>query len=1221
MSTTDETPSAIPWPIHRRGQLILAVWTAIVGGSLAWNVANERQQSYELALGAGRANFGKDQAYRLWATEHGGVYVRPTERTPPNPYLAHLPERDVVTSRGIELTLMNPAYMLRQMMADYSDLYGIKGRIVGLRALNPKNIADPWEAKAIGMFAEGAEEFVELAELDGESHLRLMGPMYMTPGCVKCHGHLGYQDGDLRGAVGVSVPMAPYERLADTAVSHLLISHGVIWCLGLVTIVLTARRSELRAIERRQERAKVDGLNRELESRIRELDDHARRLIELDKLKDAFLANTSHELRTPLHGMIGIADTLIDGAAGPVTGPQAAELSLIVASGRRLASMVDDILDFSRLEHHDVELRRSAVDLWSVAEVVTTLTRPLIRGRPIELVHRISAELPAVLADEDRVQQILYNLVGNALKFTESGRVEITATTEGNTVAVTVADTGVGIPSDALERIFEPFRQADGSVARSHGGTGLGLSITRHLLDLHGGDIRGESTLGQGSRFTFELPVAPAGTLVCAPTPAIAPSTPPPESIDERRATPDPRDAQRGGGRLLVVDDEPINRRVISNRLELEGYAVVEAGSGEEALGYIEREGPPDLVLLDVMMPRMSGYDVCRKLRERYPIESLPVVMLTAKNRITDLVEGFESGANDYLTKPFSNEELSTRTRFHLELKREVDVRRKAEARFRSLFEELPIAIWVADLSEIRTWIGDESSPDYRAFETRLTDDLGVRRDAIGRARIVDVNDFSVRMFDAPDKRTLLGAAPALLTKPTQRVFAQMLVALARGEPRFETKTVIETLAGRPLTAEITVAVTTDSRDTWARVIIAIADVTEREVLEERLAHAQRLEAVGRMASGIAHDFNNLLMVISGYVHLLNHQLPGAAELRSISGAIDRATAMTHELLSFGRSGELDARIVDLDALIEETDPLARALVGDGIDLRCRRAPAGPKTVCGDAGKLQRVLLNLVANARDAMPDGGLITIATDVVVVGDDARLRHPLAPGAYIQLEVTDTGTGIDAATRARLFEPFFTTKPPGKGTGLGLATAFGIIRQHGGDIEVESEPGRGSQFRILLPQSDAAPAERPSPAPEEPAPACARRGGQLLLVEDREAVRSLMVRILAAAGYEVLAASGPSDALERWRTSRADIGLLVTDVVMPGATGAELAAQLREDAAELPVLYVSGHPRGALGARELSRPSSAFLSKPFSPTQLLDEVARLLASNERRGPRPTS
>ncbi|MDM8551608.1 ATP-binding protein [Desulfobacterales bacterium HSG2] len=433
---------------------------------------------------------------------------------------------------------------------------------------------------------------------------------------------------------------------------------------------------------------------------IREKNEELERL---DKLKDEFLANTSHELRTPLSGIIGIAESLADGSLGPVTGEQRHNLSLIVSSGRRLTNLVNDILDFSKLKQRDVQLRMMPMDMRSVTDLVLMLSRTLVGTREIRLVNRIGDDLPAARADEDRVQQILHNLVGNAVKFTDAGTVSVSAEVRDEYLAITVSDTGIGIPEESLGRIFKSFEQADGSTAREYGGTGLGLTVTRELVELHGGEIRAESEPGRGSRFTFTLPVSGdkaeplrAAEILAGDTRVAGISATPAEIGDSEEPDiadiPPERLCEGEMCRILAVDDEPVNLQVLRNQLGSEYYSVTPASGGREALDAVESGPEFDLVLLDVMMPGMSGYEVCRHLREKYPETDLPVLMLTAKNQVDDLVAGFEAGANDYLAKPFSREELLARVNTHVMVKSLHQSRMRAETEAKVLSREMELA-------------------------------------------------------------------------------------------------------------------------------------------------------------------------------------------------------------------------------------------------------------------------------------------------------------------------------------------------------------------------------------------------------------------------------------------------------------------------------------------------------------------------------------------------
>ncbi len=406
-----------------------------------------------------------------------------------------------------------------------------------------------------------------------------------------------------------------------------------------------------------------------------------RRLREVDRLKDQFLANTSHELRTPLYGIVGLAESLIDGATGKLPEATASHLAMVVSSARRLSGLVDDILDFSRLTRKSLALRSRPVDLATLTDVVLTLSQPLVGSKQLELKNTVARGLPPADADENRLQQILHNLIGNAIKFTESGSVEVSAVAEEGRMVVRVADTGAGIPKGRAESIFEAFEQADASTEREFGGTGLGLAVTKQLVELHGGNLWVESTLGEGSEFFFTLPLA-AGEAAAAPVEeslarprTVEPlAEPMADDLGSQEYLAPALSAHRDF-HLLVVDDEPVIRQVLANHLAALGCRLTQASSGREALRLLENDDF-DLVLLDIMMPKMSGYEVCEVLRRKASLEELPVIFLTAKNRVSDLVTGFASGANDYLTKPVAKNELLARVGAHLRL---LDAHRRLE--------------------------------------------------------------------------------------------------------------------------------------------------------------------------------------------------------------------------------------------------------------------------------------------------------------------------------------------------------------------------------------------------------------------------------------------------------------------------------------------------------------------------------------------------------------
>lgn len=418
-------------------------------------------------------------------------------------------------------------------------------------------------------------------------------------------------------------------------------------------------------------------------------------LARVNRLKDEFLATTSHELRTPLNGIIGLAEALIGGAKGELPPPARDTLDLIVSSGQRLSVLVTEILDLSRLREGELELQCHPLDLRALVDVVFALMEPRALQNRVSLKNDVPMDGPNVVADENRLQQILFNLVDNAIKFSRGGTVSVSMVSRDGRSEIAVSDTGIGIPAEAQDRIFDSFEQVDASDERAFGGVGLGLAITKSLVEMHGGQIAVTSAEGQGTTFRFDLPAtgaaaqkrgaktvahlappAVAGSMFAAPAEARSPSELfHPSGFSRVGAREDVirQIGKRNGERryrALVIDDDPVNLEVLRNYMELEGFSVELAHDGREGLQRMQDGFDPDVVLLDVMMPGMSGYEVCRTIRKSRPAAALPVVMLTAKNQVDDLRAGFDAGATDYLAKPFSREELSARMRTHIALAR-----------------------------------------------------------------------------------------------------------------------------------------------------------------------------------------------------------------------------------------------------------------------------------------------------------------------------------------------------------------------------------------------------------------------------------------------------------------------------------------------------------------------------------------------------------------------
>lgn len=447
------------------------------------------------------------------------------------------------------------------------------------------------------------------------------------------------------------IALTPYGLFILVSCQSILISKK--FSNAFATVEAQARQLEINTIELREKNIALENSNR---------------------IKDMFLANTSHELRTPLHGMIGLSEAMIEGAAGPLSRLALENLTLIASSGHKLARMVNDLLDMAKIQDEGLDLDLRPLKLHFLCNMVVRLLRPLVGEKPVTIINSITEELPAVHADEDRIRQVLQNLVGNAVKFTNSGQIEISARLadmppSGKTpehtlsVIVTVSDTGIGVPDEYREKIFEAYQQVDGSDTRTYQGSGLGLSIAQRIVELHGGRIWLESWRQGGSAFSFTLPVSTVQEL--DPDISTVAEEAPVSAVDpgqlHKAAGQDTDAVFESRPVILVVDDDPVNLMVVRNCFEPKKCTVITATDGAAALEIVDTHGHLDLVLLDIMMTVMSGYDVCRKIRKKLTTAQLPVIMLTAKNMMSDIDAAFAAGANDYLVKPMRMSELVAR--------------------------------------------------------------------------------------------------------------------------------------------------------------------------------------------------------------------------------------------------------------------------------------------------------------------------------------------------------------------------------------------------------------------------------------------------------------------------------------------------------------------------------------------------------------------------------
>ncbi len=894
----------------------------------------------------------------------------------------------------------------------------------------------------------------------------------------------------------------------------------------------------------------------------------------LDTAKTAFFNNVSHEFRTPLTLILGPIEDALQGAH-PTLGGEA--LHAVHRAALRLLRLVNSLLDFSRLEAGHLPASFEATDIAELTAGLAGSFQSLVESAGLSLIVECPRLAQPVYLDRQHWEKIVSNLVSNAFKFTLEGEIAVRLRERGDLVELAISDTGAGIPEHEIDRVFERFHRVEGADGRSFEGTGIGLALVRELVELHGGSVRVESALGRGSTFTVSIPLGiahlPQDRLAATSSAAevgVGDGTRPllsdasswggtdasaaPRERALRDVPPTPRE------RILVVDDNADVRGYLTSLLEPH-WTVDSAGDGEAALALV-KANLPDLIVSDAMMPRMDGFALLRALRASPTTRAIPVILLSARAGEEAVVDGLAQGADDYLVKPFSARELLTRVRGHLDTARtRTSALRASETRFQRLAESGIIGITVSD----------------------------------ARGKVLEANDAFLRMVGCSREDLLTGDVVWELLVPAHHD-VQPGGRAREAEYRRED-------GGR-----VPVLVAIAPLDNGDNISIAL-DLSERKRLEEQFRQAQKMEAVGRLAGGIAHDFNNLLSVILSYAELVVADLdadePLAADVDEIRAAAVRATELTRQLLAFSRQQVLEPKVLSLNGRVAGMEKMLRRLLGADVVLTILLG-SELWNVEADPGQVEQIIMNLAVNARDAMPHGGQLTIQTGNVTLDDDyAAVHHDVRAGAYVMLAVSDTGVGIDIETQARIFEPFFTTKERGKGTGLGLATVFGIVKQSGGHIWVYSEPGEGTTFKLYFPRVSGA----ETTSSTRPAPESLHGDETLLLVEDDTQVRALARTILRRSGYVVLDAANGGEALLLCEQHRARIDLVVTDVVLPLMSGRQLADRLRALRPELKVLFMSGYTDDAILQHGILDSGVAYLQKPLTPGSLTRKVREVL------------
>jgi PAS domain S-box-containing protein len=628
--------------------------------------------------------------------------------------------------------------------------------------------------------------------------------------------------------------------------------------------------------------------------------------------------------------------------------------------------------------------------------------------------------------------------------------------------------------------------------------------------------------------------------------------------------------------RILIVEEDSSSAQSLCGALESSqdsAFQFVRAASLESGLPVLAAEAA-DALLLNPFVLDCSGIPTVARIHSQF--DSLPIIVLIPHEKEALGQRFLDAGASEYAVLETLTPALLEKVLFYaLERKRTESALRRSEKRFQDLFDNAMDILFTLDT----------------------------------QGNIISLNKSAEDVMGWPRNEVLLKNIKSFVAPEHLNVCAQMMQRLLDGEQLQHFEVGMLRKDGRKVLLETSARVIR-SNDEIEGIQGIARDVTERRHLEGMVRQSQKLEAIGRLSGGLAHDFNNLLCVISGHTELLSERLetehPGVKNVTQIKKAVDSATSLVRQLLAFSRKQVFHPRTLDLNAIVVETEKLLGRLIGEHVEFFSSLHPA-LGSVRVDPVQIEQVLVNLVLNARDAMPQGGKLIIATNNVDLEQDYRSKHSSIPaGKYVVLAVTDNGSGMDEETQHRIFEPFYTTKELGKGTGLGLATVYGIVKQSGGSIWVYSEPGQGTTFKIYFPRVDQALAAESS---RKVQPDLQSGTETVLLVENSEPLRALAREFLKSSGYAVLEAENGKEALRIANAFGAPIHLLLTDVIMPGMGGKQLADQLTSLRPATKVLYMSGYSDDAIVQSGMLGTELIFLEKPFTRDILLRKVRGVL------------
>jgi PAS domain S-box-containing protein len=922
-------------------------------------------------------------------------------------------------------------------------------------------------------------------------------------------------------------------------------------------------------------------------------------LAEIDRAKTAFFSNVSHEFRTPLTLLLGPLEEALGTPSQGLTGEA---LDSAHRNALRLLRLVNTLLDFSRIEAGRVQAYYEPTDLAAATQELASVFHSAMDRAGLNLVIGCAALPEPVFVDREMWEKIVLNLLSNAFKYTFSGQISVELRSHDSGAELLVADTGIGIPPEALPQLFDRFYRVPGASGRTHEGSGIGLSLVRELVTLHGGTIEVDSTLGRGSVFRVRIPYGAAHL----PSAHVAQESNRPTSpanaqafLEEaQRWLPEISSQEQGETAIalavseaalaatsaheqptvLVVDDNRDMREYVTRLLQPR-FTVISAVDGEAALKMIDVGLRPDLVLSDVMMPRLDGFGLLRALRERPPTETTPVIFLSARAGEEARVEGIEIGADDYLVKPFSARELITRVQTHIRLSR---LRRAASEHIKASEERLRVAI---DEAGMGTW-----DLDLRTYELRwsrshyallgyVPDESNLATEEMWRSRVFpeDLKAVEAAFSASRDNRTLYSQEFRIVRADSGAVrWLRVLGRFLYGD------------AGKPI-----------------RSVGVLFDDTDRKSAELGLREADRRKDV--FLATLAHELRNPLAPIRNAAQMLGSSNLGAERLQWARSVIQRQVKhmafLLDDLLDVARitQGKLDLKKqhITLNSVIDAAVEAARPLLDSKSHQLVVTLPAETVYLDADPLRLSQVVSNLLTNAAKYTDAGGHITLAGYL--------------DGGRLALAVKDDGIGIPAESLSGIFAMFSQVDSAAVrsegGLGIGLALVNGLTELHGGSIEVRSDgPGHGSEFVVKLPMLSAGVV----PAPQVDAPAAEVSRSRILVADDNIDAADSLAMILELAGHDVRVVHDGRAALSVAQSFRPDTVLL--DIGMPQLNGYEVAQALRQEpwGTKITLIALTGWGQESDRLKAMDAGFDRHLTKPVDP----ETLEQLMASPSRKG-----